>query len=46
MNIKYFNIKQLPKMKITLKKKNYIKIKTNDLSELLNINFLLNLKHH
>jgi len=45
MNIKYVNIKQLPKMKITLKK-NYIKIKTNDLSELLNINFLLNLKHH
>tara|TARA_B100001142_G_scaffold53409_1_gene51437 strand:- start:2282 stop:2422 length:141 start_codon:yes stop_codon:yes gene_type:complete len=46
MNIKYVNIKQLPKIKITLKKKNTIKIKTNDLSELVNIKYLLNLKHH
>ena len=42
MNIKYVNIKQLPK--IILKKRKTIRIKTNDLSELVNIKYLL--KHH
>lgn len=41
MNIKYLNIKKLPKIKLTLKKK-IIKIRTNDLTELINIKNLFN----
>lgn len=37
MEVKYINIKNLPRIKLTLKKKNIIKIKTKDLSDLIDL---------
>jgi len=45
MEVKYINIKKLPKVKLILKKKQIIKIKTNDLSDLINLQSLLQLKN-
>tara|TARA_B100000161_G_C33505261_1_gene393719 strand:+ start:358 stop:495 length:138 start_codon:yes stop_codon:yes gene_type:complete len=44
MEVKYINIKKLPKIRLTVKKKQMIKIKTKDLSDLIDLKSLLQLK--
>ena len=44
MEVKYINIKKLPRIRLTVKKKQMIKIKTKDLSDLIDLKSLLQLK--
>tara|TARA_Y100000816_G_C25917777_1_gene478628 strand:+ start:205 stop:342 length:138 start_codon:yes stop_codon:yes gene_type:complete len=44
MEVKYINIKKLPSIRLTVKKKQMIKIKTKDLSDLIDLKSLLQLK--
>lgn len=44
MEIKYINIKKLPKVKLT-EKKQIIKIKTNELVDLIDLKSLIQLKN-